>query len=115
MKSKIHQPVPELPVTDVEKAQAFYHDELDFNIGWIDPDKTIGAVSKEETVIFLRKRSGAIVNTHWIFADNIDELYREIQATNTNIVEPIEDKPWRIRQFTIEDIDGNRFIFHQDI
>jgi predicted enzyme related to lactoylglutathione lyase len=115
MKSKIHQPVPELPVKDVEKAQAFYRDELGFTIAWIDPDKSIGAVSKGETAIFLRKRSGTIINTHWIFADDIDEVYEEIKLTRTKIVESIENKSWGMRQFTIEDIDGNRFIFHHDI
>ena len=30
------------------------------------------------------------------------------------IVEPLEEKPWGLHQFTVEDIDGNRFYFHCD-
>lgn len=30
------------------------------------------------------------------------------------IVEPLEKKPWGLRQFTVEDIDGNRLYFHCD-
>jgi predicted enzyme related to lactoylglutathione lyase len=115
MKSEIHQPVPELPVKDVEKAQAFYRDELGFSIAWIYPDKSIGAVSKGETAIFFRKQAGTMINTHWIFADDIDEVYEEIKLSRIKIIEPIENKSWGMRQFTIEDIDGNRFIFHHDI
>ena len=66
MKSEIHQPVPELPVKDVEKAQAFYRDELGFSIAWIYPDKSIGAVSKGETAIFLenkRRRSLILIGS----------------------------------------------------
>ena len=37
-------PVPELPVTDVERAQRHYRDTLGFTIGWLYPDKSIGAV-----------------------------------------------------------------------
>jgi hypothetical protein len=35
----IGQPVPELPVADVEKAQQYYRDVLGFEIGWLDPGK----------------------------------------------------------------------------
>jgi uncharacterized glyoxalase superfamily protein PhnB len=30
------------------------------------------------------------------------------------IVEPLEKKPWGLRQFTVEDLDGNRFYIHHD-
>jgi hypothetical protein len=44
--SSIGQPVPELSVTDVERAQQHYWDAFGFEIGWLDPDKQIGAVSR---------------------------------------------------------------------
>jgi len=31
-----------------------------------------------------------------------------------NIVEPLEKKPWGLRQFAVDDLDGNRFYFHHD-
>lgn len=115
MKSIIHQPVPELPVKDVEKSQVFYRDKLGFEIAWTDPTKNIGAVSKGETAIFLRKQKKVVPNTHWVFADNVDEIYKEFIEASITISEDIETKPWGIRQFTMEDIDGNRFIFHHDM
>jgi hypothetical protein len=27
-------------------------------------------------------------------------------------VDPLEKKPWGIRQFTVQDLDGNIFYFH---
>jgi len=33
--SSISQPVPELPVADVERAQQHYRDALGFEIGWL--------------------------------------------------------------------------------
>jgi hypothetical protein len=44
--SSIGQPVPELPVVDVERAQQHYRDALGFEIGWLYPGKEIGAVSR---------------------------------------------------------------------
>ena len=35
----IGQPVPELPVADVEEAQRYYRDVLGFEIGWLYPGK----------------------------------------------------------------------------
>jgi catechol 2,3-dioxygenase-like lactoylglutathione lyase family enzyme len=109
MKSKIHQPVPELPVRDVEKSQAFYRDKLGFEVGW--SYETIGAVSYGETVLFLGKQETVVPNTVWVFADDVDEIYRELTNSAIGITEQIETKPWGIRQFAIEDIDGNKFIF----
>lgn len=54
--SPIGQPVPELPIADVERAQQYYRDVLGFDIGWLDPSKEIGAVSRGEVAIFFRKR-----------------------------------------------------------
>jgi len=115
MKSIFHQPVPELPVKDVEKAQAFYRDNLEFTVAWTDPSKLIGAVSKDEAAIFLRQHDQITPVTVWIFVDDVDETYEEIKNTRVTIADPLETKPWNIRQFTIEDLDGNRFIFHHDV
>jgi len=49
-----------------------------------------------------------------MFAENIDATYSELQSSGSKIVEPLEKKPWGLRQFTVEDLDGNRFYFHCD-
>ncbi len=50
-------PVPELPVVDVERAQQHYRDVLGFEIGWLYPGGEIGAVSRDKTTVFFRKRT----------------------------------------------------------
>ncbi|MFL6247692.1 MAG: VOC family protein [Vicinamibacterales bacterium] len=113
--TKFHHPTPELPVEDVERAQQHYRDVLGFAIGWLDPDKEIGAVSRDEAAIFFRKRSRPFEPAvHWVFAEDIDAMYSELRSSGAKVVEPLEKKPWGLRQFTIEDVDGNRFYFHCD-
>lgn len=108
-------PVPELPVADVERAQQHYRDALGFDIGWLLPGKEIGSVSRGSVAIFFRKRVPPFEPAvHWIFADDLDASYLELQSSGANIVEPLETKPWGLRQFTVEDLDGNRFYFHHD-
>ena len=53
--STLGQPVPELPVEDVERAQQYYRDILGFEIGWLDPGKEMGAVSRGDAVVFFRR------------------------------------------------------------
>lgn len=113
--SALGRPVPELPVADVERAQRHYRDALGFEIGWLTPEKGIGAVSRGDAVIFLRRREPPFEPAvHWIFAEDIDASYRELTSSGAHIVEPLEKKPWGLRQFTVTDLDGNRFYFHHD-
>jgi predicted enzyme related to lactoylglutathione lyase len=110
----IGPPVPELPVADVERAQQYYRDVLGFDIGWLQ-DGDIGAVSRGNVAIFFRRRQGPFEPAvHWIFANDIDATYEELRSSGAKLVEPLEKKPWGLRQFTIEDLDGNRFYIHCD-
>ena len=104
---------PELPVEDVEMAQRHYRDALGFQIGWLYPGGDLGAVSRDDVAIFFRRRQRPFEPAvHWVFAADIDATYQELSLLGAKIVEPLERKPWGLRQFTVEDIDGNRFYFH---
>ena len=113
--SSIGQPVPELPVADVERAQQHYRNVFGFEIAWLYPSKEIGAVSRGNVAIFLRKREPPFEPAvHWVFAEDIDASYLELKSTGANIVEPLEKRSWGLRQFTVKDLDGNLFYFHHD-
>ena len=108
--------MPELPVGDVQRAQEYYKDALGFEIGWLYPDKEIGAVSRGKVAVFFRKRKPPFEPAvHWIFAEDIEALYHELKSSGANIVDPLQEKPWGMRQFTVEDLDGNIFYFYHDL
>ena len=112
---KINQPVPEIPVANLKNAQEYYRDHLGFKIAWTVPED-IGAVSNDTTAIFLRQQSGKFEPTiHWIFAEDVDATYLYLANLGAIIIEEIENKPWKHRQFTISDLDGNRFYIHHDV
>ncbi len=107
------QPVPELPVADVERAQHYYRDVFGFDIAWLTPEKEMGAVVNGKATIFFRKREAAFEPAiQWVFAEDIDATYQDLQTIGANIIDPLEMKPWGIRQFTVQDLDGNLFYFH---
>ncbi len=105
--------VPELPVVDVERAQAHYRDVFGFAIGWLTEEKEMGAVSKGDAAIFLRRRTAPFeAAVHWLFAEDVEAVYAEMQASGARVVDPLELKPWGLRQFTVADLDGNLFHVH---
>lgn len=48
------------------------------------------------------------------YRPDIDATYHELKSSGANIAEPLEKKPWGLTQFTLEDLDGNRFYIHHD-
>jgi hypothetical protein len=89
--SSIGQPVPELPVADVEREQRHYGEALGFEIGWIYPGKKIGAVSRGDVAIFFRKRKPPFEPAvHSVFAEDIDGCYHELKSFGANIVDPLK-------------------------
>jgi catechol 2,3-dioxygenase-like lactoylglutathione lyase family enzyme len=114
--TSIASPVPELPVADVVRAQHHYRDALGFEVAWLESDASIGAVHRANAAIFFRKRTAPFEPAiHWIFAADVDATYAELRARGAIIVDPLETRPWGQRQFTVEDLDGNRFYFHHDV
>ena len=88
---------------------------MGFEIGWLYPGGEIGAVSRGTAAIFFRKREPPFdPGVHWVFAEDVDATYLEMKSLDAKIVDPLERKPWGLRQFTIEDLDGNIFYFHND-
>lgn len=108
--SLIGQPVPELPVADVELAQQHYKDALGFEIGWLYPGKGIGAVSRGNVAIFFRKRNPPFEPAvHWVFAEDIDATYQELKSlVRTSWI------LWKKSPGDYGSLDGNLFYFHHD-
>ena len=115
-KTKLGHPVPQLPVKDVEETQVYYRDVLGFEISWIYPDKSIGAVARDHLAIFFSQTNELIApNFHWIYADDVDATYAEFKDSGAEVFEDIEDKAWNMRQFAIRDLNGHVFYVHHEI
>ncbi|PYX94276.1 MAG: hypothetical protein DMG67_01960 [Acidobacteria bacterium] len=68
------------------------------------------AVESQEVVLFKTRAAD-----RWSMVDeDIDASYQELKSLGANIVDPLEKKPWGLRQFTVKDLDGNLFYFHHD-
>lgn len=113
---QIEQPVPELPVRDVNAAQVYYRDRLGFEIAWHNTGGRIGAVSQGPCAIFLRETDASISPvTLWFFAPDVDGDYARFTALGAHVADPLSDKPWGLRQFTLRDPNGHLLHFHHDL
>jgi GNAT superfamily N-acetyltransferase len=107
---------PVLAVADIVQTVNYWHDVLGFPDKWTwgDPPNYGGVswhgvsvqFSQDQTLAFASKG-----NAIFIRAGKLEELYGFHQKRNAIIVEPLENKPWRMAGYTVQDINGYRIIF----
>jgi uncharacterized glyoxalase superfamily protein PhnB len=122
MKSQFPAAVPEVPVSDMEAALAYYSRQLGFTIDWGEQDDGIAGISKGHCRIFLTDPSfraehgNAPPVVTWLNLDSnaeVDALHERWRANGVRIVAAPESKPWKLHEFTAADLDGNLFrVFH---
>jgi predicted lactoylglutathione lyase len=115
--------VPEIPVSDLKKAAAYYENNLGFSIDWGGEDGGIVGISKGNCRMFLTNddfrehyRNVAPVLV-WINLDSkeqVDELYTIWTASGARIISSPASKPWGLHEFTAADLDGNVFRIFYD-
>jgi uncharacterized glyoxalase superfamily protein PhnB len=111
------QAVPEIPVSNVERAAEYYVTVLGFTFDWGNDEGGIGAISQGECRMFLTNagfRSGSGLQAPVVIWLNlhsrqeVDALFERWNTAGATVVEPVEDKPWKLREFRVADPDGNQ-------
>jgi predicted lactoylglutathione lyase len=112
---KLPPPVPELPVTDIRAAADAYARLMGFSIDWTYEDQLAG-ISRDAARLFLRRRTpqedrerySVLVWLNMASLDEVDQLHAEWKERGVRIVDGLQTAPYRLREFTAEDLDGNR-------
>ena len=116
------QAVPEIPAASVDRAVDYYVTKLGFTKDWGGEEGGIAGVSRGDCRLFITNTEfrsyygnmGLLV--FWINVNSkaeVDELFAEWQAAGATILSPPDDKPWKLREFTAADLDGNQIrVFH---
>jgi lactoylglutathione lyase len=112
--------VVEFFVSDVERSIEFYA-HLGFHVArryeeWV-------LLRRGETKLGLQGDAHAVAGPHYftpdigrsprgtgvevsVQVDDVDAVYAQVLAAGLNVVKPIQDRPWRARDFRIADPDG---------
>jgi catechol 2,3-dioxygenase-like lactoylglutathione lyase family enzyme len=112
MATKLPTPIPQIPVSDLDRAIAFYQSRLGFALDWKYEDGIAG-VSREEARLFLdRVVEGPLHPVRvWLnltSVSEVDALYRDWHKAGVPIPSAPEQKPWGIYEF-IQPRDIARF------
>lgn len=110
--------VPEIPVSDITRATAYYENRLGFAIDWGGEEGGIAGISKGNCRMFLtnrafRERTGnAAPVLIWLNLDSteqVKDLHEQWIGRGAKIISSPEVKPWGLYEFTVADPDGNLF------
>jgi predicted lactoylglutathione lyase len=118
MPSDFPAAVPEIPVSDINRAAEYYVKNLGFKIDWGGEDGGIAGISKGFCRMFLTNPSfrepygnvGPLMI--WLNLNSkaeVNELYEQWKKTRASIVSEPDEKPWKLLEFTAKDLDGNLF------
>jgi catechol 2,3-dioxygenase-like lactoylglutathione lyase family enzyme len=99
---------PQLPVRDPEAAQRWYREVLGLKAGFSRPE--FASVRDDAVELFFAR---AEAPRHPVVCavrvDDADGLYAIYRERGVEIVEPIADRVWGVREFSLRDPDGHRF------
>ena len=112
---KLPPPVPELPVTDIRAAANAYAHQMGFSVDWTHEDHLAG-ISRDAARVFLRRRTpqeererySVQVWLNMASSAEVDQLHAEWKERGVRILDELQTASYRLREFTAEDLDGNR-------
>jgi predicted lactoylglutathione lyase len=116
MEHEFPSAVPEIPVSDINNAVAYYVGNLGFDLDWGSQDGGIAGLSRGHCRIFLtnpafRQMYGnagpVLIWLNLSSREEVNELHERWRDQQARIVSPPESKPWKLHEFTAADPDGN--------
>ncbi|MGD9630165.1 MAG: VOC family protein [Pyrinomonadaceae bacterium] len=108
-----------LAVKDLAVSAAYFKEKLGFDLDFTAPGWEF--LSFGSFKVMLGECSDALwaheTGDHSWFAhalvENVDEVYQEFGERGAEIISPIKDQPWGIREFAVKTPDGHRIAFGQ--
>lgn len=109
------QGAPVLHVADVQATATYYRDILGFE--WDFGDEEYSVVWRDNSAIhFARGSQHPPTGIHlfqWV--RDVDAYYREVVDRGAEVTGEPTDRPYKIREFTVRDLNGIDLVFGQDI
>lgn len=121
MSKNLISSIPVLHVSDSEKAEAFYCQQLGFSKGWEykphspSPDPAYIGLQREGVWLHISSFSGDGVpeTVVLIEVNDVDSLFMEFSAKGVAIELAPYDQSWGSREMYLSDLDHNHLRFQQ--
>ena len=107
---KLH---PELPVPDLRAAIDFYAGKLGFEIGFTfgDPPAMAGLNLGDVQIFLLQGSANPQGCGVYFVVEDADALYEFHRANGVEVVTPIADREYELRDYRVRDMHGYEFSF----
>lgn len=102
---KMNSCTPELPVTNVGAALEALK-RLGFRAAWKYEDSFACVFGGGDVEIYLRRDAHPHPVTLYLKVDDADAFYEDY-TRHAELVDPIRNTPWGMREFTVRTIDGH--------
>lgn len=112
--AQFFQGAPVLHVPDVKATATFYRDVLGFT--WDFGDDAYAVVWRDNSAIHFVRDEAKPFGVHlfqWV--RDVDSYYKEIFDRGAVVASELTDQPYGIREFGVQDPNGVRIVFGQDI
>jgi catechol 2,3-dioxygenase-like lactoylglutathione lyase family enzyme len=105
-----------LYVKDMPPALAFYRDKLGFSVqfAWRDPPEYV-CLYLGDAAIHLNTYAPPAKSIVCIFCKGVDALYDHFTSRGVTLSKPLQNEPYGMREFAIDDPDGHLLVFGEGI
>ena len=109
----LHKIMPEFPCADVGAAVAHYRDVLGFTVNYAQHD--IGVMDRDRVRVLLiaRTEQHRGIGSCYVYVQDADRLHAELTMSGAKVLDAPVSQPWGLREFHVEDLEGNRITFGQ--
>ena len=107
---KVHDVIPDIPVSDIDAARGFYEDFLglgteEFNLGWVA--RFTSAETGAHVQLVTKDATALITPVLSLKVDDIEAAFAEAVDRGLDIVHPLTTEEWGVTRFFVRDPDGN--------
>jgi uncharacterized glyoxalase superfamily protein PhnB len=110
---------PILSVEDLQSAIGWFQDVLGFQTAWVWEDPpALASVCRDQVELNLgvRGRYGPEGPSHvYLRVAPVDTVWERVLASGAELVAPLADRPYGLRDFGVRDASGNRLDFGEPL
>jgi predicted enzyme related to lactoylglutathione lyase len=109
----LRKALPELPLKDVPAGVAHYRDVLGFTVNYTQPDLAVMDNDDVTVLLIARTASHKGIGSCYVYIRDADALHAELRRKGANVLDEPVSLPWGLRQFRVQDLEGNQITFGQ--
>ncbi len=111
---------PVFRVADVVRSRSYYVKKLGFECHFEWADEHEGApryviLRQGRTELHVSQSKQSTPSTAYVFVAGIQEYYDTVSGADAVITQQIQDFPWNMREFEVQDPDDNKLVFGEHL